>query len=605
MLFNKFLQERNEVIRAYAGIGDFFVSVLIIVFILYANRFVMRRRRKEFALNIILGMEKKHLRFILLIETIIEYLIASLISIIGGYLFGILLFMLLNKLMKMQHFNTFDYPFNIRAMVITLIILFIAMSILYLINCIQLTLRSSLKLIHSGKAVEKARSTTTLIILSIIGTVLLVLCYGLALNINLYTDYGLFFLALLLVIVATYVLFTSLSILILRVLRRIPTIYYKKVNFFTLSNLLSRMKSNAVSLASISLLCTFLVVTALLSLSTYRGLPQMLTQEHQQGYYIQYDNQEHSISQIQKRLRNFERDCNKYTQITYKQKLLSFRSVLFLDNNKLTAEKQKTVPFFTKIVTENQLEHYNGKKLNLKSNQIGLYSANPDFDSLTEVELLGQKKRVKHLNVDDTSEQSSGRALFIVVKNTAQLKQVKDKVKGSNNVEYLFNVKNKHVFEQHKSTLENKYSLTIDSIEEFNRNISEIYGGLVFVGIIVSITLLVGIFLMMYYKQVSEGYDDQRNYQIMKTTGLDKSLIKQVINRQIIWIFSLPLLITCLHSLFATKLISQLLTILVGVHYYEYIVNYSIIMGITIVVYGLIYLLTSNAYFRNVNNEDE
>ncbi|MCU5746204.1 ABC transporter permease [Staphylococcus sp. SQ8-PEA] len=592
-------------IRAYAGIGDFFVSVLIIVFILYANRFVMRRRRKEFALNIILGMEKKHLRFILLIETIIEYLIASLISIIGGYLFGILLFMLLNKLMKMQHFNTFDYPFNIRAMVITLIILFIAMSILYLINCIQLTLRSSLKLIHSGKAVEKARSTTTLIILSIIGTVLLVLCYGLALNINLYTDYGLFFLALLLVIVATYVLFTSLSILILRVLRRIPTIYYKKVNFFTLSNLLSRMKSNAVSLASISLLCTFLVVTALLSLSTYRGLPQMLTQEHQQGYYIQYDNQEHSISQIQKRLRNFERDCNKYTQITYKQKLLSFRSVLFLDNNKLTAEKQKTVPFFTKIVTENQLEHYNGKKLNLKSNQIGLYSANPDFDSLTEVELLGQKKRVKHLNVDDTSEQSSGRALFIVVKNTAQLKQVKDKVKGSNNVEYLFNVKNKHVFEQHKSTLENKYSLTIDSIEEFNRNISEIYGGLVFVGIIVSITLLVGIFLMMYYKQVSEGYDDQRNYQIMKTTGLDKSLIKQVINRQIIWIFSLPLLITCLHSLFATKLISQLLTILVGVHYYEYIVNYSIIMGITIVVYGLIYLLTSNAYFRNVNNEDE
>ena len=175
---NEFLEKRSDTTKLISVAGDFFVSLLLIIFILYANRFVMKQRKKEFALNIILGMEKKHLRLILLIESIVEYIVTAVLSIIGGYLFGLLLFVLLNKLAENKHFTPMDYPFDVRAMLITIIALAAVMLVLFIINNVQISLQTPLGLLQSGKKVEKQRSKWVLSIIGFVGVTLVIIAYS-------------------------------------------------------------------------------------------------------------------------------------------------------------------------------------------------------------------------------------------------------------------------------------------------------------------------------------------------------------------------------------------------------------------------------------------
>ncbi|WP_157035609.1 FtsX-like permease family protein, partial [Staphylococcus haemolyticus] len=131
---NDYVQKRSQLLPIFIGVGNFFMSVLGFIFILYANRFMMKRRQQELAMNMILGMEKKHFRMIMLIEMVYQYVLIAIISITGGYLFGVLIFMLMNKLMHQTGMSLLDYPFDVKAMCITLIILAAVMLFLFLIN---------------------------------------------------------------------------------------------------------------------------------------------------------------------------------------------------------------------------------------------------------------------------------------------------------------------------------------------------------------------------------------------------------------------------------------------------------------------------------------
>lgn len=605
---NEFLEKKSDTTKLIAVAGDFFVSLLLIIFILYANRFVMKQRKKEFALNIILGMEKKHLRFILLIESIVEYIVTAVLSIIGGYLFGLLLFVLLNKLTEKTDFSTMDYPFDVRAMLITIIALAVVMLLLFIINNVQISLQSPLGLLQSGKRVEKQRSKWVLIILGIIGTVLIIIAYSCALMINPFlNEYHLlgFLCALASVILGTYLLFMSFSVLVLRALKSIPRIYYQKVNFFSISGLLSRMKVNAVSLASITLLCTFLVVTLSLSLTTYRGVQQTVGSLPSDDYTItQLDN-----SSYDKQVKSNKKIIQELRQYTKIKDVKNVKETTMMANahNGAIREKGPGSGIMLNFKTEKDFNNEKHAHLHLKRDEIGLSSNVDEIDKSKYLKLMDNQFHTQHIDKKKVDGAGAVSYAYIVVKDQDVLNKVTQNVTDDNtlttNAEIRFNVGNSQAIESHKEHLEDKYEVQIESKKEHRALMIDMFGGFVFLGTIVSITLLIGIFLMMYYKQVSEGFEDHRNYQIMKKVGLDKPLIKRIIRKQIIWIFALPIGVTVVHSLVASKMAYRLIGSIMMVNYVDYLVsNLIILVGVTL-IYGFIYLITSSIYFNTIYHD--
>lgn len=229
---NDYVQKRSQLLPIFIGVGNFFMSVLGFIFILYANRFMMKRRQQELAMNMILGMEKKHFRMIMLIEMVYQYVLIALISITGGYLFGVLIFMLMNRLMHQTGMSLLDYPFNVKAMCITLIILAAVMLFLFLINNLKILFQSPIKLIHQRQRAERKLPKFVLYALLVIGIVTLFSSYHIALSNqmvlrSLYDLFG----AIGLVMIGTYCLYLSLGVLLLDWLKRIPKMYYNPKYF--------------------------------------------------------------------------------------------------------------------------------------------------------------------------------------------------------------------------------------------------------------------------------------------------------------------------------------------------------------------------------------
>ncbi|CAM3175985.1 hypothetical protein CD039_06575 [Staphylococcus argensis] len=602
---NEFLENRSDTTKLIAVAGDFFVSVLLIIFILYANRFVMKQRKKEFALNIILGMEKKHLRLILLIESIVEYIVTAILSIIGGYLFGQLMFVLLNKLTENKNFTAMDYPFDVRAMLITIIALAVVMLILLMINNVQISLQSPLGLLQSSKKAEKHRSKWLLSIVGIVGVILVIIAYSCALMINPFlNEYHLlgFLCALASVILGTYLLFISCSVLVLRALKNIPNIYYRKVNFFSISGLLSRMKVNAVSLASITLLCTFLVVTLSLSLTTYRGIQKTIVSLASEDYTItqlddsSYDKQVKSNKKIVQELRQ-------YTKVK-DIKNVKETTMMASEHKGEIREQGSGSRIMLNFKTEKDFNREKHAHLHISKDEIGLGSNLEELQKAKHLKLLGHTFQTRHLNENQIEGAGALSYAYIVVKDQDVLNKVTQHVTDDNalttNAEARFNVNNAQAIESHKEDFEDKYEVQIESKKEKGEVMIDMFGGFVFLGTIVSITLLIGIFLMMYYKQVSEGFEDHRNYQIMKKVGLDKPLIKRIIRKQIIWIFALPIGVTVVHSLVASKMAYRLLGSIMMINYGDYLISNLIILVLVTLIYGFIYLITSSTYFNTI-----
>ena len=192
---NMYLNEHHPELEISAMIGIVFMTMLLFIFLIYANHFVMNRRKKEFALNMVLGMEKKHLRLIILIELLIQFIISAILSIVGGYLFGELFFMLFNKLVNTHQPQLSDYPFDVLSMKITLTMLFSLMIILFVINNFKISFKNSLQLLLKNKSKTHEKSRVLLIIFLILGLIFIGMGYYLAIKpTRLSVPWGLYFL---------------------------------------------------------------------------------------------------------------------------------------------------------------------------------------------------------------------------------------------------------------------------------------------------------------------------------------------------------------------------------------------------------------------------
>lgn len=617
---NHYVQQKNDLFVPFIIIANIFMALLTLIFILYANHFMMSQRRKEFSIFMTLGMTKKGMRLMIVMETMIQFIIISVISIAGGYLLGAVFFLFIQKIMGSTSATLKHYPFDVSAMLITLIIIAIVMCMLLIFNLFSVNFQKPITYQHRSDS-SSGISRWLRYFLIIIGIAALYLSYFMALQED--TTFGAIFkiwIVIGLVIVGTYAFFIGMSEIIISLLQHLPNIYYHPHYFFVVTGMRVRLKMNATSLATITLLCTFLIVTITMSVTTYRDMDHAITKLFTNDYDITYMNQTNEPSERQQTIENIQRDLRQVVDARdFKvYQMVLFRATLEKKNahyNLKQANDDMPIDFIGNegaifssqsvmitVLAEEDYNRYQKSKVHLNKDSIGMITNVPIFKRQSQVGLNNQWYQVKQLNEHKFNLIMIQDSMTLIVKDKKQLQKVREfyapeqkKITTAIN----FNTPSDKKLTTHQAQMiSKKYSVSINSKSEMLGVWHRLSGGLIFVGGVVSFVLIIGIFLMMYYKQISEGYANQHNYGIMEQVGLDNKKIEKITRTQMFWLFSIPIVVALIHTLVARKIIYTILNMIGINNYHVFITSYITVVLITLIIYVIMYKITSNVYSK-------
>ena len=619
LLSNQYVLTRHADLPSVIQFGVVIIAIFTFIFVMYANGFLIKRRNKEFALYGILGLEKKHIRKILFIEYLVLFICALIIGVIGGYIFGKVTFIALNYLLKDTAGRLMDFPFSMTACVSTLVLAFVLFVITLIRNNIKIYLATPVQLLgnqHKGEGEPKNRYLFLLL-----GFILLGAGYAIALTIQgILSSLVYFFSAALLVLIGTYLLYISFSIFILKLQRSNEKYYYKPTHFLSVSGLLYRMKANAVSLASVSILSTGVLITLSATAAIYSTVQKTVDNVMPRDYSLSSDEivtteNKDEIEHILYTAANqglevsngIEDDYVSYGYMTSASRV----------GNELKALKseQAQKPYFM-IVRD--LASYNKRthqQIELKDNEILMCANQKNLLDLDQVK-IGDITYTIHKAPNFIPSTYAVESYGIIAKDFTVMKKIGEvlQIKNFDNGEYYApnitaslnwnlkeNVVDKVKYFATQSTYAKENSFDFETKEQTVKKAYELNGGFLFLGVLIGIIFIVGTVLITYYKQINEGYEDRDKFQIMKKVGLPDQLIHQTSNSQVLWLFLAPLAVATLHSLVASKIVSQLLGLFAVNSYMEYAQMLFAVIGIFSIVYFVIFRLTSRAYYRIVH----
>ena len=588
------------------------IQIAVLILITYANSFVMKNRSKELGLYSILGMEKRHL----LLMTFFEMFYFSLVTIGLGLALGLLLdkilFAVLLKFMGMK--VVIASTFQWLNVFIVLASLGLAFALILFLNSTRLLRYSSLHLMKEKKAGEKKGRFLGL--QTLLGLGLLAVAYYIALTVEkpVAAIFN-FFIAVLMVVLATYLLFNAGTITLLQFLKKQKRYYYKIQNFISVSNLISRMRKNAAGLATISILSTMLLVTLVGSINIYVGGKDYMTSLHPKDYNISITSRtmakNAAILQAVKDIVHKKgiRDA-KYEDYSYQ-----ISSISKINGNQLTIpenttrlnveEAQKSMATFL-VISSQEYEKMTGRKVNLTDNETLLYTKNLQINQKQDLTINGKSWKIKerlttdfaHGKIANASSIVSQKMMYLVVNQPSQV-GLKD------GYTYFIGIQsaNKKVDLQESifNALHNqqgKESKIISVSERYHieKEYQGVIGALLFIGIFLSTIFLLGTVLVIYYKQISEGYEDREGFIVLQKVGLDEKQTKATIRKQIVTVFFLPLIFAFLHIAVAFHML-QLIVALLGATNVALLIRTTIITcGIFLLVYILVFTLTSRSY---------
>ena len=619
LLSNQYVLTRHADLPSVIQFGVVIVAIFTFIFVMYANGFLIKRRNKEFALYGILGLEKKHIRKILFIEYSVLFICALIIGIIGGYIFGKVTFIALNYLLKDTAGSLMDFPFSMKACVSTAVLAFVLFVITLIRNNIKIFLATPVQLLgnqHKGEGEPKNRYLFLLL-----GFILLGAGYAIALTVQgILSSLVYFFSAALLVLFGTYLLYISFSIFILKLQRGNEKYYYKPTHFLSVSGLLYRMKANAVSLASVSILSTGVLITLSVTAAIYSTIQKTVDYVMPREYLLSSDEavtteNKDEIEHILYTAANQGLEASNGLEDDYVS--YGYDTAANRVGNELTVVKsgQAQRPYFM-IVRD--LASYNKRthqQIELKDNEI-LMCANQknllDLDEIKIGDITYTIHKVPNFIPSTYAVESYGIIAkdFTVMKKIGEVLQIKNfdngeyyapNITASLNWNIKANVVDKVKYFATQSTYAKENSFDFETREETIKKAYELNGGFLFLGVLIGIIFIVGTVLITYYKQINEGYEDRDKFQIMKKVGLPDQLIHQTSNSQVLWLFLAPLAVATLHSLVASKIVSQLLGLFAVNSYMEYAQMLFAVIGIFSIVYFVIFRLTSRAYYRIVH----
>ena len=619
LLSNQYVLTRHADLPSVIQFGVVMVAIFTFIFVMYANGFLIKRRNKEFALYGILGLEKKHIRKILFIEYFVLFICALIIGVIGGYIFGKVTFIALNYLLKDTAGSLMDYPFSIKSCVSTAVLAFVLFVITLIRNNIKIYLATPVQLLgnqHKGEGEPKNRYLFLLL-----GFILLGAGYAIALTVQgILSSLVYFFSAALLVLFGTYLLYISFSIFILKLQRRNEKFYYKPTHFLSVSGLLYRMKANAVSLASVSILSTGVLITLSVTAAIYSTIQKTVDYVMPRDYSLSSDEivtteNKDEIERVLYNAANQGQEVSNGLEDDYVSYGYETAANRVGDELTVLKSEQALKPYFM-IVRD--LASYNKRthqQIELKDNEILMCTNQKNLLDLDQVkigDITYTIHKVPNFIPSTYAVESYGIIAkdFTVMKKIGEVLQMKNidtgeyytpNITANLNWNLKSNVVDKTKYFATQTTYAKEHSFDFETREAAIKKAYELNGGFLFLGILIGIIFIVGTVLITYYKQINEGYEDRDKFQIMKKVGLPDQLIHQTSNSQVLWLFLAPLAVATLHSLVASKIVSQLLGLFAVNSYMEYAQMLFAVIGIFFIVYFVIFRLTSRAYYRIVH----
>lgn len=602
------------------------VMLFLAIFLFYTQSFLTKHRKKEFGLYNILGMEKKHIYLVSTFESVY----VTVISLVIGLGLGALLSKFLTLiLLKLLHLNMqVDFQFIPKAFYIT-IILFVCIYTLILLHTIrQIHKSKTIELLHGENVGEKEPKTKW--ITTIIGLITLGAGYYIAITTESpLKAIKLFMTAVVLVIIGTYCLFTSGSITLLKSLKKNKKYYYQTKHFVSVSGMIYRMKQNAVGLANICILSTCVLVVISTTASLYGGMNDIIRTRYPRNIMISTQNvtdkQCKSIdNEVDKNIKNHNIDTKKVVKLRY------YDIGCIQSGNSFKIPKK--CDFTTKGITNLRvipLSEYNKTySLNekLKKDEVLLQNVSGEIsgDTIKCGNInLHIKKNVKDFDTSSSSLAFVMNTYYIVVPDNSYIEKIYNNIGTQEAIEeykqkpnlyydYMFDVKQsneeqiKLYNDISKSLKENTTknlapSSKVECAAKEHGEFYQIYGGLLFIGLYVGLTFLIATILTIYYKQISEGYDDKNRFDIMQKVGMSKQETKKSINSQVLTVFFLPLITAFIHVCFAFPLLKRCLVCLNLTNINVFIIGTLITCAIFTVLYSIVYSLTSKIYYKIVS----
>ena len=590
------------------GFGVIVVQLVALLTILYANAFVTKNRLKEYGLYSILGLDRKNIQLLSFIELLLFSVVSVGLGIVLGIVFHRFSFAVLLKLIRIP--IGIEYSMQLGSVGFVLISMAFIFGVVFFLNATKMYMSRPLEMLSEKKKGEtKGRF---IFLRALIGAGLLGGAYYMSQTIEapvaaLYS----FFVAVLLVILATYILFDAGSIVLLSLLQKNKKLFYQPTNFISISNLKFRMRKNAAGLASICILSTMVLVTLATTVALQTGTADLLKKSYPTDYSATaFVEDTSTIRQLSEQISKMKAQ-SKGTVSNEMNYLSVLRAAKSMEGG-VDIEGVYPGDSPAAFITFLSADDYNrifGTNFQLGDNEAVLGLVKGDDKNVSTIRVNGQLTlQVKEMMA--TSDFKEKLPQLPYVADNVYVAVVKDPTKmidgklGRGFYYALWNTSTDtsaktEEFEAYANVIEasNDDSITVGSREDAAKDIYGFMGSLLFVGALLSVAFFIGAVLVIYYKQISEGYEDRDRFVILQKLGIDQKTIKKSINRQVLIVFFLPLVTAFIHTAFAFKMYRKIIQ-LFGVDG-NVTLNATIVIGaIFVVVYLIVYQITSRSYYK-------
>ena len=629
----------GDSIQITLELGSGIVFIFSTIFIFYANSFLIKQRSREIGLYSVLGMGKRNIAGVLFFE----FLFSSAGSVFAGLIIGIafsrLVYMLLGKLISYD--TVFRYEISGKALLQTAIVFLVILFASFIFHLFRISISHPVDLVKGSSVGEKEPKTKW--IMAILGTVTLVAGYVLAnTQENPLAAFQVFFFAVVLVMVGTYWLFIAGSIVLLKCLKKNKKFYYHAENFTSISGLIYRMKQNAVGLASICILSTMALLTISTTASMYLGVDEAYKLRYPNDISIRYLGiQDSQVDLFTDTIHQLVDDRALKTEnesvVTYINGVSILQDshidiavrdrqgnavVLFPAqdrNDQVRPDPNQPLSGNQSFLTIMDNASYNnratGSRVSLQTGEILFFTTKGySRDTLEIGTKVFQVKKTEDLEGFDEALSITDSTTIVIADTDYDQIISEHQIGGHQNIVMSFDIQgNKDASIELQSAIQNKLvhdpvpgiaidpsgnNLNIESAQEGRNGFYSLHGGLLFLGIFLGMIFLFGTVLIIYYKQISEGYMDRNRFDVMRKVGMGDKEIKRTIQKQILLVFFLPLVTTFLHMAFAFKFMTQILNVMGFFSQNLFLIATIICLAIFAVIYGIVYLLTARTYYR-------
>ena len=610
-----------NILKATMVLGSIVIAIFSVIILLYTNSFLMKRRKKELGLYNILGMGKRHIARVMFFETLYTTIAALVLGLLTGISLSKLMLLLLVRMLRF----TVPFGFEVSPVAVGLtLLLFAAIFLVTLIlNLGRVHLSKPIELLYGGNVGEREPKTKWL--LAAAGFIGLAAAYIIANTVaDPVTALGWFFIAVLLVIASTYCLFIAGSIALLKLLRRNKNYYYKTNHFTAVSGMLYRMKQNAAGLAGICILATMVLVMVSTTVSLYAGFEDILRTRYPRNIEISFSQTDRTTSDvITQAADRFIADTGVTAKNTisfvYINRSLSFNGAAVQARSSDSMAEDVNV-YFMPLSEYNRIENASET---LRPDELLFYSPDLPLD-MSELMIGDTEYAVKavipEFHIPDTRMDLFNAVMFLVLPDDDAVQNTVTALVGPgvgwSGYSYYYGFDLPGESDERQIEVEQELAGALPALTDTNgdehpiyvasaaanrADMYAVYGGLFFLGLFLGALFILATVVIMYYKQITEGYDDKNRYEIMQKVGLGRSEIKSTIRSQVLIVFFLPLAAAGVHILAAFRMITQIMTMLNLTNVTLFAWCTLITFGCFAVVYAVVYALTARTYYTIVS----